>query len=56
MIFFNNVIITSPDVSIFRAISCMQKWKILNKEKGQLWITNVTNKLKARLASLQTED
>jgi hypothetical protein len=31
---FNDVIISSPDVGIFHAISFMQRWKILSKEKG----------------------
>jgi hypothetical protein len=30
---FNDVIISSPDVGIFRAISFLKKWKILSKEK-----------------------
>jgi hypothetical protein len=53
---FNNVLITSPDASVFRTISFMQKWKILNKEKEQLWIADVIHKLKTRLSSSRTED
>jgi hypothetical protein len=53
---FNNVLISSPDASVFRTISFIQKWKILNKEKDQLWIADVIHKLKTRLSSLRTED
>jgi hypothetical protein len=53
---FNDVLIASPDVSVFCMVSFMQKWKILNKEKDQLWITDVIHKLKAQLSSLQTKD
>jgi uncharacterized protein with PQ loop repeat len=29
---FNDVIVSQPDVSIFRTISLMQKWRILHRE------------------------
>uniref|UniRef100_K3XPL7 Uncharacterized protein n=1 Tax=Setaria italica TaxID=4555 RepID=K3XPL7_SETIT len=41
---FNNLVVFS------------QKWKILSKEKEQLWINMVTQKLKLRLSSLRSED
>jgi hypothetical protein len=52
---FNDVIIASPYVSVFRTLSFMQKWKILNKERNQTWIVDVMHKLKAQIASLRTE-
>jgi hypothetical protein len=49
---FNEVIISSPSIGIFRTISFMQKWRILSKEKDQPWINTVITKLKLRLSSL----
>lgn len=42
---FNNVVISSPDVGLYRVISFMQKWKILSKEKGQQWIEAMIQRL-----------
>jgi hypothetical protein len=53
---FNDMVIASPDVSIFRTISFMQKWKILNKERNQAWIVGAMHKLRTQIASLQSED
>jgi hypothetical protein len=53
---FNNVLMSSPDVSVFRTLSFMQKWKILNKEQDQIWIAVVMRKLKAQLSSLRSEE
>jgi hypothetical protein len=53
---FNDVLIASPDVSVFRTISFMQKWKILNKERNQTWIVEAMHKRKAQIASSRTED
>jgi hypothetical protein len=53
---FNNVLMSSPDVSVFRTLSFMQKWKILNKEQDQIWIAVVMGKLKAQLSSLRSEE
>lgn len=33
----------------------MQKWKILSKERDQLWTDTMINKLKLRLSSLRYE-
>jgi hypothetical protein len=52
---FNNLVVTSPDICIFRTISFMQKWSILHKEKGQLWIKLVTLKLKHQLSLSNSE-
>jgi hypothetical protein len=52
---FNNVLISSPDVSVFRTLSFMQKWKILNKEQDQIWVADVMRKLKTQLSSLRSE-
>lgn len=47
---FHSIVPLSPNVHLFRLISFMQNWKILNKEKGQLWIDSVT--LKAKTSTL----
>jgi hypothetical protein len=52
---FNNSLISNPDVGIYRAISFMQKWNILSKEKERVWIDMVITKLKRRLASLRPD-
>jgi hypothetical protein len=52
---FKNLVVTSPDIYIFRTISFMQKWSILHKEKGQLWINLVTLKLKHQLSLSNSE-
>jgi hypothetical protein len=52
---FRDIVICSPNSRICRAISLMQRWKILHKEKGQRWIDAVTLKLQARLSSLRLE-
>jgi hypothetical protein len=53
---FNNLVVSSPDVCIFRSISFMQKWSILHKEKARLWIASVIHKLKHQLSLLNSED
>jgi hypothetical protein len=52
---FNNVLVSSPNFSLYRTISLMQKWKVLHKEKGRCWIDSVTIKLKHRQSSLESE-
>jgi hypothetical protein len=52
---FNNSLVSSPNVSLYRTISFMQKWKVLHKEEGQRWIDSVTIKLKHRPPSLESE-
>jgi hypothetical protein len=52
---FNNILVSSPNVRLYRTISLMQKWKVLHKEKGRCWIDLVTIKLKHRLSSLESE-
>jgi hypothetical protein len=49
---FNNVLVSSPKVSMYRTLSIVQKWRILLKEKERLWMDSVTTKLKRRLSSL----
>jgi hypothetical protein len=49
---FNNVLVSSPKVSMYRTLSFVQKWRILLKEKERLWMDPVTTKLKRRLSSL----
>jgi hypothetical protein len=51
----NNSLVSSPNASLYRTISFMQKWKVLHKEEGQRWIDLVTIKLKHRLSSLESE-
>jgi hypothetical protein len=53
---FNNTLVFSPNVSLYRTISLMQKWKVLHKEKGRRWIDSMTIKLKHRLSSLESEN
>lgn len=55
LVFPNIVALSTNIVGLFRLISFMQKWKILNKEKGQLWIDSVTLKLRHRLSLLQSD-
>jgi hypothetical protein len=52
---FNNSVAPSPDVCIFRTISFMQRWRILSKEKAQLWIGSVIHKLKRQLSLLNSD-
>jgi hypothetical protein len=52
---FQNIVIHSPNVGIFRAISFLQKWKVMNKEMEQLWIDEVIQKLNHQLSSLRPE-
>jgi hypothetical protein len=52
---FNNSLISTPDVGIFRDVSFMQKWKVLSKEKERVWIDLVITRLKLRLASLRPD-
>jgi hypothetical protein len=52
---FNNVLVSSPNVSMYRTISFMHKWKVLHKEKEQCWIDSVTIKLYHRLSLLESE-
>lgn len=53
---FNDITIASPDVGIFRAISYMQKWRILSKAEDQPGIDATMTKLRLRLSSLRSED
>jgi hypothetical protein len=52
---FRDIVICSPNSRIYRAISFMQRWKILHKEKVWRWINSVIQKLQARLSSLRLE-
>jgi hypothetical protein len=49
---FQDLVVSSPNVGIFRSISFLQKWKMLNKETEQQWIDSVTRRLNHRLSSL----
>jgi hypothetical protein len=53
---FQNIVIHSPNVGIFRAISFLQKWRVMNKETEQLWIDAVIQKLNLQLSSLRLEE
>jgi hypothetical protein len=53
---FQNIVIHSPNVGIFRAISFLQKWRVMNKETEQLWIDTVIQKLNLQLSSLRPEE
>jgi hypothetical protein len=49
---FQNLVIPSPKVGIFRSISFfffLQKWKLLNKETDRRWIEMVIQKLNRQL-------
>jgi hypothetical protein len=52
---FIDFVVCSPNTGIYRTISFMQKWRILNKEKAR-WIDMVTRKLQAQLSFLRYED
>jgi hypothetical protein len=52
---FSNLVAPSPDVCILRAISFMQRWRILSREQAQLWIGSVIHKLRRRLSLLSSE-
>jgi hypothetical protein len=51
---FNNVVISSPEVCLFRFISYMQRWEILCKGKKQLQVDEAIQRLKLHLSSLQS--
>jgi hypothetical protein len=53
---FQNIVIHSPNVGIFRAISFLQKWRVMNKETEQLWTDTVIQKLNLQLSSLRPEE
>jgi hypothetical protein len=53
---FQNIVIHSPNVGIFWAISFFQKWRVMNKETEQLWIDTVIQKLNLQLSSLRPEE
>jgi hypothetical protein len=53
---FQNVVIHSPNVGIFWAISFLQKWRVMNKETEQHCIDMVIQKLNLQLSSLRRED
>jgi hypothetical protein len=44
-----------PSPGIFRSISFLQKWRILNKEMDRQWIDEVIQKLNLQLSSLKHE-
>jgi hypothetical protein len=53
-----DLVVPSPNVGIFRSISFLQKWKILNKENKETdrqWIDAVIQKLNLQLSSLRHE-
>jgi hypothetical protein len=50
---FNDIVVTHPDVIVFRTISFMQKWKILLKEQEQRWMDSVISKLQLQLSLLR---
>jgi hypothetical protein len=52
---FQNLVVSSPNVGIFRFISFLQKWKILIKKTDQQWIDMVIRKLNLQLSSLRSE-
>jgi hypothetical protein len=52
---FTNVLVSSPNVSLYRTILFMRKWRVLLREKEQLWTDLVIIKLKHRLSSLRSE-
>jgi hypothetical protein len=49
---FQGTLVSSPSVGLYRSMSFLQKWKILNKETEQQWIDLVTQRLKRQLSSL----
>jgi hypothetical protein len=57
---FQGTLVSSPSVGLYRSMSFLQKWKILNKEKWKIlnketkqqWIDLVTQRLKRQLSSL----
>jgi hypothetical protein len=53
---FQNLVVPSPNVSVFCAIHFLQKWRILNNETDQQWIDTVIQKLNLQLSSLRHED
>jgi hypothetical protein len=52
---FQDIVVPSPNVGIFRSISFLQKWRILNKETDRQWIDEVIQKLNLQLSSLRYE-
>jgi hypothetical protein len=52
---FQNAVISSPDVGIFRSVSFLQKWRVMNKATEQLWIDSAIQKLNLQLSSLRLE-
>ena len=53
---FNDVVITSPVVALFRAISYMQRWKILSKGEDRRKLEEVIEMLKLQSSVLQHPD
>jgi hypothetical protein len=52
---FQDVMVASPNAGLYHAISFIQRWKILNREKIQQWINSVILKFHLRLSSLRLE-
>jgi hypothetical protein len=52
---FQDIVVPSPNVGIFRSIFFLQKWRILNKEMDRQWIDEVIQKLNLQLSSLRHE-
>jgi hypothetical protein len=52
---FQDIVVPSPNVGIFRSISFLQKWRILNKEMDRQWIDEVIQKPNLQLSSLRHE-
>lgn len=53
---FRNVVVSSPDVSIFRVISFMPKWEVLDKTECRAALAQARQSLVLRLSSWRHED
>jgi hypothetical protein len=52
---FQNLVISSLNVGLFRAISFLQKWTMLSKETERQWIDMMIQRLSLRLSSLRPD-
>jgi hypothetical protein len=53
---FSDIVVTHPDVIVFRTISFLQKWKLLLREQEQRWMESVIFKLQRQLSLLRSEE
>jgi hypothetical protein len=52
---FNNIVVSSPEVCVYRCISFMQRWAILNKEEGRLRVDEALQRLQHRHSSWRSD-